>query len=121
MKLGIGIVALLVTTFACSPTPPPPPHSIVECAPVDAGPDDGLLDFDADQSPEALARTSPCARACASLSLLKCPESKQRPKGMTCIEACTKLAKISSFDPECIALAKTVAAVRKCPQLTCAQ
>lgn len=114
VKLGIG--ALVLSIGACCP--PSDPKTVTVVCQSDSGIQEDLP-FEADQSPEALGRATPCSRACASLSLLGCPESKQKPGSFTCIEACGKLAKISSFDPECVALAKNVDAVRKCPQVTC--
>lgn len=125
MKLGIGrhLLSLYVTTAlatmalaACCP--PPDPKTVTVVCESDAGASEEVP-FEADQSPEAVARTSPCSRACAALSLIGCPESVQLPGGDTCVVNCNKLVKISTFDPECIAAAKSATAVRKCPQIVC--
>lgn len=124
MKLGIGrllVLPLLAAALAACPPTQGPKTVTVVCYDPDAG-EAGLVEdlpFEADQSAEAAGRATPCARACASLSLLHCPESRQKTGGFTCIEACSKLVKISTFDPECVARAKAVAAVRQCPQVVC--
>ena len=69
--------------------------------------------------PEALGLSTVCSRACKSFSLLKCPEAQKLPGGRTCIETCKEISAISSFDPQCVILAKTVIEVRKCPKVKC--
>lgn len=116
MKLGIAaptFVALLLA--ACDP--PPPRTVAIVC--IDGGDAGSAEPFESDQSAEALGLSSPCARACKNFSILGCPESVKLPAGKTCVETCKDIAAISSFDPACVEKAKTVDAVRKCPQVTC--
>ena len=115
VKLGIGLPALVLS--GCCESNQPPKTVVLTC--VDGGDAGTAESFEADQSPEALARTSPCARACKNLSVLGCPESLKLPAGKTCVETCKDIAAISSFDAECVAKASSVSAVRKCPQLSC--
>lgn len=112
-----ALLTLLFATACCEP--PPPRNVVVTCV---EGDDAGVVEpFEADQSPEAVGLSTPCARACKNLSTLGCPESAKLPAGKTCVETCKAIAPISSFDPECVAAAKSVAAVRKCPQVKCKQ
>lgn len=124
VKLGVaGIAALLIGAAglgvtACCACPPVAPTSVIVC-PYDGGEVGPEEAFETDRSEEALALLSPCARACKSFSLLQCPESKKLPGGRSCLDSCKAILAISSFNPECVALAKTVAAVRTCPQVKC--
>lgn len=93
----------------------PGPAPVILCV-QDAGQEEP---FEADQSEEALALSSPCARACKRLSVLDCPESKRLPGGTSCIETCHKIDPISNYDPECVARAESTAEVRACPQIKC--
>jgi len=125
----IGVAALVGVSFfggcACCPCETQT-QPVVLCE-LDAGPHDSGDDlteepFSADQSPEALARTTPCSRACASFALNGCPEATKKPGGLTCIENCRNItAKVgfSKFDPECVAKATSVEAVRACPAVKC--
>ncbi len=119
--------ALGVHVFAgCCESCPPAQTVIIACD-HDGGPiydgDAEIVDepFEHDQSAEALALSSPYARACKQMSVLKCPEAKKPAAGRTCIETLKAIAKISSFNPECVANAKTVEAARKCQYLKCGQ
>ena len=105
---------LVAATSCCEPLPPR--TIVISCQDGDAG---AAEPFEADQSSEALALSSPCARACKNLSLLGCPESVKLPAGKTCVETCKDIAAISSFNPACVERAKTIDDVRKCPQVTC--
>ena len=118
MKLGIGLpVFLAVFAVPACCEPPPPKTVVVTC--IEGGDAGTPESFDADQSPEALSLKSPCARACANLAKLGCPESFKLPAGKTCVETCKDIAAMSSFNPACVERAKTVDEVRKCPQLSC--
>lgn len=116
MKLGIGcplfVAAMLV---ACDPLPP----RTVAVVCIDGGDAGAAEPFESDPSAEAVSLSSPCARACKNLSVLGCPESVKLPAGKTCVETCKSIAAISSFDPLCVEKAKTVDAVRSCPQVAC--
>lgn len=109
--LLIAVVALA----ACKPEPPR--DVVVVCA---EGGDAGAPEpFEEDRSAEALGLSTPCAKACKNLSVLKCPEAWKLPGGRTCVETCKAISAISPFDPECVQKATSVAAVRKCPSLKC--
>lgn len=112
-----ALLLSLVVVFAQACKEPPPRTVVVECM-NDAGP---VEQFGDDKSPEALGGATPCAKACANFAKLGCPESAKLPQGKTCVETCKSIASISSFDPDCVARAKSVDAVRKCPQVTCKQ
>lgn len=109
--LLLGIAAAVA---GCYDNPPPRVVTIV------CQDDSGVVEqFAEDQSAEATALSSPCARACKNLAELGCPESAKLPGGKTCVETCKAISPISSYDPECVIKAKTVAAVRKCPATRC--
>lgn len=118
MKIGVAAPAcLLLTTACCESNAPAPKTVVITC--IDGGDAGSVEPFEADQSPEALGVTSPCARACRNMSMLGCPESAKLPGGKTCVETCKDISTISSFSPQCVESAKTVDAVRKCPQVSC--
>lgn len=129
MRVFLGLCIFLLAPLGCpltqTPVDQPSGTQVIVCAPTDdAGDESGLFPepFEADKSEEALGLKSPCARACYAMAHLPdgvCPESVKLPGGNTCIVNCTKYAKISSFNPECIARAKTRAEMQKCPNLKC--
>ena len=118
MKSALIILTTIVAAFlfveGCCP-PQPPSNVAIVCI-NEAGPEES---FEADQSPEALGLSTPCAKACKSLSTLACSESKKQPGGDTCVVTCKKYIEISSYDPACVTAAKTKEAVRKCPLIKC--
>lgn len=126
-NLPITLAVLVVGSFfayegcisGCCNTCPPAQTIVIACD-RDGG-SDALEDesFEDDKSAEALALSSPCARACKQLSALGCPEAKKPVGGRTCVETCKAIAPISSYDPECVIKAKTVASARLCPALKC--
>lgn len=103
-----------VSIGACCSTPPPE-HPVIICA-GDAGPDEP---FEQDPSLEAKQLSSPCARACSALSSFGCLESRKPPGGRRCLETCKEISPISSYDPECVATAKNLEVLRKCPKAVC--
>lgn len=112
---SIALTGLILAATSCC-EPLPPRTIVISCQDGDAG---AAEPFEADQSPEALGLSSPCARACKNLSVLGCPESVKLPAGKTCVETCKDIVAISSFNPACVERAKAVDDVRKCPQVTC--
>lgn len=115
MRAGILAASCLTVFVAGCPVDPPPRTVVVVC-----NDDSGVVEqFSEDQSAEALGLSTPCAKACANLAKLGCPESAKLPGGKTCVETCKSIAPISSYDPECVAKATTVATVRKCPSVRC--
>ena len=120
------IVFLFALTVACVRCPDSP-----KPLPVDAGTDvwrdldanaDAIEIVDATDA-EAMdgAKRSACARACAVLTALKCPEAEAPPGGDPCSVVCqrTEDAKKISLKPLCVADAKTVEAVRACGTVRC--
>lgn len=105
-------------TFLGATCEQPPPHEVVVvCA---GGEEAGVPEpFDADTSSEALSLSTACARACKNFQTLGCPEAWKLPAGRTCVETCKAIAPISKFDPLCVEKAKSVADVRKCPEVRC--
>lgn len=114
----ISVSAVFIAVSCCGTTPPPRETVILSnCG--DGGVGDADEEFALDQSSEALSLSSPCARACSRLAVLGCPESRKPPAGRTCIEVCKSVQTISSYSPACVAEAKDVEAVRKCPAVRC--
>lgn len=111
---ALAFIATLSIGACCST--PPPEHPVIICA-GDAGPDEP---FEQDPSFEAKQLSSPCARACSALSSFGCAESRKPPGGRRCLETCKEIAPISSYDPECVATAKNLETLRKCPKAKCA-
>lgn len=110
----VALVAAALAMVGCREDIPPRTVTVV------CQDDSGVVEqFDQDQSTEATALASPCARACKNLAVLGCPESAKLPGGKTCVETCKSIAPISSYDPECVSKAKSVEAVRKCPAVRC--
>lgn len=107
---------LLVTALVAGCPQEPPPRTVVVVCNDDSG---VAEDFSLDRSEEALGLSTPCAKACANLSKLGCPESARLPGGKTCVETCKAIAPVSSYDPDCVIKAKSVDAVRKCPSVRC--
>lgn len=114
-KLGIGLPVALVVS-CCDPNTPPK-TVVLTC--IDGGDAGWAESFESDQSAEALGGATPCARACKNLSSLGCPESLKLPSGKTCVETCKDISAISSYNPACVERAKSVEAVRACPQISC--
>lgn len=117
-KTIIGFAVTIASIFALGcDTVPPPREVVVICSSAD---DAGAPEpFESDVSLEAKNGTSPCARACKNFSTLGCPEAWKLPGGKTCVEICKSNAGLSSFDPECVAAAKSKVEVRKCPVTRC--
>lgn len=61
---------------------------------------------------EAGAASSPCGRACANLVALGCPEGNPSASGASCYVVCRKAG--PALDADCVANAKTKAALAKC-------
>lgn len=115
-KLFVLAFFLSMTGATCN-NEQPPREVVVVCT---EGGDAGAPEpFDVDTSAEAMGGVTPCARACRNLATLGCPEAWKLPGGRTCVENCKAMLPVSPYDPECVAAAKTVDAVRKCPALTC--
>ncbi len=77
------------------------------CRPSTVPPPDVVDDADADD-----ARSSPCARACARLRALGCPEGDRSRSGASCVDVCQNAGAL--VDPACVARASTVEAVHTC-------
>ena len=121
------IFALTCLAPTCvPPTPQPVPPPVV----VDASADDGgctqameavkkcppcpcAADAGQDAAPvvDAAPPKTACEQWCDNAATLGCPE-----KGPECLPLCNKLigGKLTPFDPNCLAAAKTVAAVHAC-------
>lgn len=117
MKSALIILTTIVAAFLFTDCcPPQPPSNVAIVCINEAGPEES---FEADQSPEALGLSSPCAKACKNLSTLACSESKKQPGGDTCVVVCKKYGEIANYDTACVTAAKTKEAVRKCPLIKC--
>lgn len=119
ITLVTSVLGVSAGVAACCACPPPEPKNTVILCDRDAGADISIENFEGDRSEEALALKSPCARACKQFSVLGCPESQKLPGGRSCIDTCKAIAPISLFNPECVAAATSVTAVRKCPVVRC--
>lgn len=122
--LSLSVIVGLNYFIACchddNRQPVDPSKVVVVCANNDAAaqqPDE----FDAGPSMEgaALTEKTVCHEACRTLATVGCPESKKLPEGKDCETNCKDIRKISSYDPYCVARAKTKEQVRKCPQIEC--
>jgi hypothetical protein len=135
--VGTGAMFLCIGAlfaFAGCPQPlptPAPPDSTVD-APAPPVDDAAPAGTDASPVPEAAPPvaeaappaaeaapkpSTPCETACAQLATLGCTEGK----AADCVATCTQLVNshLTPFDPACCYNAKTVAAERKCPRITC--
>jgi len=99
----------------------PPCNCVQDAAPtpiVDAAP---IKDVAAESAPTPVSvcgvKCSTCDCACACLSELGCKEGTNA----NCVATCNHLvsSQLTPWNPTCIAAAKTVAAVQKCPAVTC--
>lgn len=114
---SVSLMIAFVVVVGCKPEPAR--DVVVVCA---EGGDAGAPEpFEADPSSEAMSQNSACARACKNLSVLGCPEAWKLPAGRTCTETCKAIATVSKFNPLCVEKAKSVADVRKCPDVACKQ
>ncbi len=98
-----------------------PSKVVVVCANSSADADQSSMDFDAGAPLEgqALTEKNVCNEACRALATVGCPESKTLPEGKDCATICRDIRQISSYDPYCVARAKTKEQVRKCPKVEC--
>ena len=112
----IYIVALLLlegcykcADAQCSNLPPVSPDYPAGTDIVIAYPDD---------SPEAAA--SPCARACANLLRLGCPEGGVTKSGASCYRGCTHMVQLRRVPIACWSGADSIDHLRACgPELRC--
>jgi hypothetical protein len=67
------------------------------------------------------ARYPMCAKACANLATLGCPEARRVDGGQTCYAVCVHTEETHKFDlkPTCLAAAKTVAEAKACGSVRC--
>lgn len=108
----VAVLASSLAIDACAPAQEcPAPTVVVGREPPQEFPSND----EHDGGPEGAPRSA-CLRACANLSMLGCPESRKVSGGDSCTTTCEHLVSsgFSSLDPECIAGAKTVDAVREC-------
>lgn len=99
------LIFALFAFFACTPAEPP------RCAPIpttyeDAGP----------SGDEVMNAASPCAKACANLRVLGCPEGAKPTGGKACYEVCEEDQRASSktLRVGCVSSAKTRLDVLSC-------
>lgn len=118
MRLLLG--ALFATLLAgCPVTPPEPPH--VEVGDGGSYPPGPMDPVDAEDPPPESANYPVCARACANLKRLGCPEAERPDGGRTCYAVCADAEKSGKFPlkPICIATAKDVVDVKSCKTVRC--
>jgi len=135
------IFALACLAPTCVPTPPPaPPPPPADAGAVDDGgctqafelaqkcPPCPCADAGHDAAPQPVVDAAPtpvvdagppktvCEQWCDNAATLGCPE-----QGAGCVPLCNKLivSKLTPFDPNCLAAAKTVAAVHACQPKWC--
>jgi hypothetical protein len=103
--LLVAAIALACMAPVCIPVPSPAPLPDASL-PADASTPD--VDMD--------AAATPCARACARLASLGCPEM-----GAACVQTCQHLVvtNLTPFSPDCVIAAETIETVRKCPAVRC--
>lgn len=104
----MGICLLTVAIHALGGCPAPSP--VVPQVSADAG-EDAVLDSAGTQ----------CARACANLKSLGCPESETPTGGDSCVDLCQKAQKSGKFDmkPQCVLDAGSVEQLRACGTVRC--
>lgn len=111
--MGFGLVEIT----GC-PLPPEPPQGDV----TDGGYPPGPLDSaDTEDPPVELATFPICAKACAALKRLGCPEAERPDGGSTCYAVCAKAEKSGKFGlrPNCVAASKTITDVKACGTIRC--
>lgn len=107
--VAVAYVALLAVTQGCPPAPEPP-HT---------DPNDGGEDG---EDPPVESATFPiCAKACATLKRLGCPEADRPDGGSTCYAVCAKAERSGKFGlrPSCVAVSKSQADVKACGSIRC--
>ena len=120
--LALGLLAIAFAACAGCPPPNPQPPGPGDGGPGDAA-DDSMPSPPAPVPPappapvDAAPGPSPqsdCARACANLVRLGCPEGSTQGAG--CTATCTKAQaeQLTDFKPACLAAAADVTALRAC-------
>ena len=111
---GLSIAALML---GCPPAPDPP-HVESTDGGYPPGPADSA---DAEDPPIELATFPICAKACASLKRLGCPEAERPDGGSTCYAICAKAETSGKFGlrPSCVAGAKSIVELRGCASVRC--
>jgi hypothetical protein len=112
------VAALVLALAGCPAVPPEPPH--VEIA--DGGYPTAHADSsDAEDPPVELATFPICAKACATLKRLGCPEAARPDGGRTCYAVCAEAEKGGHFSlrPSCVAPAVSVEELRACKTVRC--
>ena len=129
-------IGFLICSDSCIPAVPSPDPTqpdadctleAKKCPPCDCTPEAGPVLVDAapiaDAQPAPLptvdaapVSNTPCGLACAQLAALGCPEATPNCEA-TCNHVVT--SKLTPYSPTCVSAAKTVAAVQKCPAITC--
>jgi hypothetical protein len=131
MLAALGTL-LAYACVGCPPHPQPVVPDSSQDASADAGaalpPTDaqdastGALDAgDPDGGDLDAARYPACAKACATLGKLGCPEAATVDGGQSCYAVCGHAAETKKFDfkAPCLATAKTIADAKACGSVRC--
>lgn len=120
---ALPVLAFLALAFfglaeltACPPPADPPHAEATDGYPP--GPSDPA---DAEDPPIETATFPICAKACAALKRLGCPEAERPDGGSTCYALCAKAEASGKFGlrPSCVAASKTQADTRACGTIRC--
>ena len=107
MIISLAVVALHVLGGCPRPSP------VVPQVDADGGDDAGM------DAPDEASLV--CAKACAALKKIGCPEAETTPKGDSCVVVCNHTQASKKFDmkPACLAKAETVGDVQFCGTVRC--
>lgn len=103
--IAAAIVALACLAPACPPPPVPPAPDVADAAPTP--PKDAAPAPPSDSGPP-----DDCARACAKLFALGCPEGRDANCAASCRHA--QSTHLTELAPSCVASSSTPAGVRAC-------
>ncbi len=112
-KLSIATLLTLcvLLCWSCTTTPAPAPGGVASASSADAGPiapDDDIA-----------STRGTCARACANLAKLGCPEATITDGGLSCQQVCEHAVGLFDMKPGCLVDAKSRAQVIHCGTVKC--
>lgn len=125
ISAALVFLGFFLACCQCEEKPPVDPSRVaVICINNDGGlsNEQEAEPFDPDGAPmegAQLTKANVCSAACKVLKDNNCPEHLKLPNGRNCVDNCNYIMPISNYDPFCVARAKGVEAIRKCPYVEC--
>jgi hypothetical protein len=119
LAVGAVMLAGLLALVGC---PPPFAPDLQHADAADGSYPQGVGDpADADDPAIEAAAYPTCARACAALKRLGCPEAERPDGGGTCYAVCAQAEASGKFGlrPSCVAASKSLVDVRACGSVRC--